>query len=164
MDILGLNSPVNSTILKLIAEIDEFKGFWRGMDRLAQETLSTLRILATIESIGSSTRIEGARLTDRQVEALLEGIATRSFRSRDEQEVAGYADAMQLIHDSYEEIELTENNIKYIHRTLMGHSTKDHWHMGEYKKDPNHVAAFDQGGKEIGIIFETSSPFETRPK
>jgi len=164
MDILGLNSPVNSRILRLIAEIDEFKGFWRGMDRLAQETLSTLRILATIESIGSSTRIEGARLTDRQVAALLEGIDTRSFRSRDEQEVAGYADAMQLIHDSYEEIELTENNIKYMHRTLMGHSTKDHWHMGAYKKYPNHIAAFDQDGKEIGIIFETSSPFETPAK
>jgi Fic family protein len=152
---------MNTRIIKIIAEIDEFKGFWKGMDRLAAETLSSLRVLATIESIGSSTRIEGARLTDSEVAVLLEGIEIRSFRSRDEQEVAGYADAMRLIHESYHEIDLSENNIKYLHKVLMRHSVKDDWHLGEYKKHPNHVAAFDQDGNEIGIIFETTSPFET---
>jgi Fic family protein len=152
---------MNTRIIKLIAEIDEFKGFWKGMERISAETLHTLRVLATIESIGSSTRIEGARLTDREVAALLEGIDTRSFRSRDEQEVAGYADTMRLVHESYPEINLTENNIRYIHKSLMRYSTKDNWHLGEYKKHPNHVAAFDEDGNEIGIIFETTSPFET---
>ena len=155
---------MNKRIVKLIAEIDEFKGFWRGMDRLAPETLSNLRVLATIESIGSSTRIEGARLSDSEVAAILEGIDTRSFRSRDEQEVAGYADAMRLIHKSYPEIDLTENNIKYLHKSLMRYSVKDAWHTGEYKKHPNHVAMFDENGNKIGIIFETTSPFETPAK
>ena len=91
---------MNARIVKLIAEVDEFKGFWKGMQSLSAETLSTLRVLATVESIGSSTRIEGARLSDPQVSALLEGLDMRSFRSRDEQEVAGYAKAIQLIHDS----------------------------------------------------------------
>lgn len=158
---MGSHQNMNARILKLIAEIDEFKGFWRGMDRIAAETLSALRVLATIESIGSSTRIEGARLTDRQVADLLHGIDTRSFQSRDEQEVAGYANAMRLIHETFTEIDLSENNIKYLHKIMMHHSSRDQWHLGEYKKNPNHVSAFDQDGNEIGIIFETASPFET---
>ena len=152
---------MNARIVKLIAEVDEFKGFWKGMQRLSSENLSTLRVLATIESVGSSTRIEGARLSDPEVSALLEGLDMRSFRSRDEQEVAGYAKAIQLIHDSYEKIELAENNIKYLHKVLLQFSTKDEWHLGEYKKHPNHVAAFDSDGNQIGIIFETAPPAQT---
>ena len=152
---------MDTHIIRLIGETDEFKGLWKGMEKFGVERLSTLRVLATIESIGSSTRIEGAKLTDREVANLLEGIETRSFRTRDEQEVAGYADTLRLIHESYSEIDLTENNIKYLHKTLMHFSTNDAWHLGKYKKHPNHVAAFDKDGNEIGIIFETASPFET---
>lgn len=150
-------------LIKLIAEIDEFKGFWKGVNALNQEALARLRIVATIESIGSSTRIEGAVLSDREIENILENLDTYSFIERDEQEVAGYADALRLIYLSYNEIELTENNIKLLHKTLMSHSTRDQWHMGEYKKHPNHVAAF-QNGKQTQIIFETASPFETPQK
>lgn len=148
-------------IVKLIAEIDEFKGYWVGMDSLSSQTLSSMQILATIESIGSSTRIEGAKLNNRQVAALLDGLDIHSFRSRDEEEVAGYARAMQLIHDSFQEIELSENNIKYLHKVIMKFSTKDRWHLGKYKKHPNHVAAFDSNGNQIGIIFETATPLDT---
>ena len=148
-------------IVKLIAEIDEFKGYWKGMATLNVDFLSNLRILATIESIGSSTRIEGAKLSDSEVSALLRGIGRRSFRSRDEQEVAGYAEALKLVQESYDEIDLTENNIKYLHQVLLKFSEKDGWHLGEYKKHPNHVAAFDVDGREIGILFETVSPFDT---
>jgi Fic family protein len=148
-------------IVKLIAEIDEFKGYWKGMEGLPPQILSSMRILATIESIGSSTRIEGAKLSNREVAALLEGLDVRSFRSRDEQEVAGYARSMQLIHDSYDEIDLSENNIKYLHKVIMQVSEKDNWHLGEYKKYPNHVGAFDSEGNQIGIIFETATPPDT---
>ena len=91
--------------------------------------LSRFRIIATIESIGSSTRIEGAMLTNREVEAILEGLNTNSFQNRDEQEVAGYADAIRQIYSSYSEINLTENNIKYLHQLLINYSTKDHCFM-----------------------------------
>ena len=148
-------------IVKLIAELDEFKGYWEGMNSLSSNSLSSMRILATIESIGSSTRIEGARLSNRQVAALLDGLDVKAFRSRDEQEVAGYARAMQLIHESFKEIEITENNINYLHKVIMQYSTKDSWHLGEYKKHPNHVAAFDSVGNQIGIIFKTATPLET---
>ena len=160
MAILG-NERMTPRVVRLIAEIDEFKGYWKGMATLSASFLTNLQILATIESIGSSTRIEGAKLSNSEVSALLKGIGRRSFRSRDEQEVAGYAEALQLVQESYDEIDLTENNIKYLHKVLLKFSEKDTWHLGEYKKHPNHVAAFDADGREIGIIFETASPFDT---
>lgn len=95
---------ITPEILKLIAEIDEFKGRWKVMESLAPEKLTTLRRIATIESFGSSTRIEGAKLSDREVEKLLSGVKAKSFASRDEQEVAGYADAMDMVFESFESI------------------------------------------------------------
>jgi Fic family protein len=148
-------------IIRLIAEIDEFKGHWQAMHALSNDTLATYRVLATIESIGSSTRIEGARLSDREVSSLLRGIDIRSFRTRDEQEVAGYAKALELIQDRFDVINLTENNIKYLHKELLHFSEKDQLHLGEYKKHPNHVAMFDAHGNEVGVIFETASPLQT---
>src|SRR5436190_23892321 len=99
-------------LLSLIAEIDEFKGAWRALGRLAPERLRQLRKIATIESVGSSTRIEGAKLSDRQVEALLGRLKSRSFATRDEQEVAGYAVAMDTVFSNYDAIPITENYIK----------------------------------------------------
>jgi Fic family protein len=95
------NITITPEILKLIADIDEFKGRWKAMQTLAPERLTSLKRVATIESIGSSTRIEGAKLTDRQVEKLLSGMKSKSFASRDEQEVAGYSDAMDMIFESF---------------------------------------------------------------
>jgi Fic family protein len=152
---------ITPRIVKMIVEIDEFKGYWKGMERLSAQRLAEMRLLATIESIGSSTRIEGAALSNRDVAALLESLERCSFRSRDEQEVAGYAEAMQLIHDRHGEITLTENKIKYLHKVILQFSAKDSWHLGKYKKHPNHVAAFDANGNQIRIIFETASPLDT---
>ena len=147
--------------LNLISRIDEFKGKWQALSNLAPDRLALLKRVATIESVGSSTRIEGARLTDREVEKLLSGLSSASFQSRDEEEVAGYAEAMELIFDSYDEIQTSENQIKQIHQVLLKNSTKDARHRGEYKKFPNHVEAFSDDGRSLGIIFETATPFET---
>lgn len=149
------------TILNLIAELDEFKGKWAATHSLAPDRLATLKQVATIESVGSSTRIEGVKLTNREIEDLLRGVKTYSFRSRDEQEVAGYAELMELIFNSYTEIQFNENHIKQFHHILLKHSSKDTRHRGEYKKFPNSVEAFDADGKSIGVIFETTSPFDT---
>jgi len=54
-----------------------------------------------------------------------------------------------------------ENMIGQLHQDLLRHSTKDERHRGHYKTLPNHVAAFDADGKEIGIVFQTTSPFDT---
>lgn len=148
-------------LVKLIAEIDEFKGRWEALKTLSPDRLGALRKVATIESVGSSTRIEGAKLSDAEVEALLSNIAIKSFRTRDEQEVAGYAEAMDLVFEAFDDLRLTENHVRQLHRTLLRHSAKDERHRGSYKTLPNHVMAFDADGREIGIVFETASPFET---
>ena len=152
---------ITPELLGLIAEIDEFKGAWRALGSLAPERLSALRRVATIESIGSSTRIEGSRLSDNEVEKLLSNLAIRSFSSRDEEEVAGYAETMEQIFQSWEHIPLTENHIRQLHRDLLQHSGKDERHRGNYKTSPNNVAAFDEQGQQIGIVFETATPFDT---
>jgi Fic family protein len=148
-------------ILSLIAEIDEFKGAWRAIGRIAPERLSSLRRVATIESIGSSTRIEGAKLSDRDVERLLLNLQIGSFTTRDEQEVAGYAEIMNTIFSHWENIPSTENHIKQLHRDLLIHSEKDERHRGAYKTLNNHVEAFDENGKSLGVVFATAAPFDT---
>ena len=148
-------------LVKLIAEIDEFKGRWEALKTLSPDRLSALRKVATIESVGSSTRIEGAKLTDAQVETLLSNIAIQSFKTRDEQEVAGYAEAMDLVFEAFADMGLTESHIRQLHQTLLRHSTKDERHRGSYRTLSNNVVAFDAHGKEIGIVFETATPFDT---
>ncbi len=152
---------ISSEILRLIARIDEFKGAWRALGILAPDRLSALRRVATIESIGSSIRIEGSKLTDREVEKLLSNLAIQAFETRDEQEVAGYAELMDLVFNSWRDIPFNENYLKQLHQILLRHSQKDARHRGQYKTNSNRVAAFDENGEQIGIVFETASPFDT---
>jgi Fic family protein len=152
---------ITPELLALIAEVDEFKGAWRALGTLAPERLSALRRVATIESIGSSTRIEGSRLSDRDVEHLLAKLEIKAFASRDEQEVAGYAEVMETVFASWQDLAFTENHVRQLHRDLLVYSEKDAWHRGSYKTTPNSVAAFDEAGQQIGIVFETASPFDT---
>ena len=152
---------VTQELLALLSEIDEFKGAWRSLGTIAPDRLNALRRLATIESIGSSTRIEGSHLTDREVERLLGNLEIKRFSTRDEQEVAGYAKVMETVFQAWLDIAVTENHIKQLHRDLLQYSDKDERHRGEYKTLRNDVGAFDADGKMIGIVFETATPFDT---
>lgn len=145
----------------LIASIDEFKGAWRALGLLAPEQLSSLKKVATIESIGSSTRIEGSKLTDKEVETLLTNLQMQNFATRDAQAVAGYAAVMDELFQSFNTAELSENYIKQLHALLLQHSYKDEWHRGHYKTMPNHIESFDANGKSGGIVLETATRFET---
>ena len=152
---------ITPEILCLIARIDEFKGAWRSLGTLAPDRLSALRRVASIESIGSSTRIEGSKLTDREVEKLLSNVAIQSFETRDEQEVAGYAELMDLVFSAWRDIPFNENHFKQLHQILLRHSEKNARRRGAYKTSSNSVAAFDENGVQIGIVFALASPFDT---
>jgi Fic family protein len=152
---------ITPAILRLIAEIDEFKGAWTALGRISPERLTALRHIATIESIGSSTRIEGAKLSDKEGAQLLTGLEAKKFASRDEEEVAGYAETMETIFANWRDIPLTENHIKQLHRDLLQYSSKDERHRGEYKTHTNHVEAFGPDGDSLGVVFETAPPFDT---
>jgi Fic family protein len=159
MDLSSLN--ITPELLRLITELDEFKGSWKASSNQSPERLQMLRHVATIESIGSSTRIEGSKLSNSEIEELLSNVGKQSFLTRDEQEVAGYAEVMEMVFDNYREIPVTENYIKQLHASLLRHSDKDTRHRGEYKKHSNSVEAFAPDGESLGVVFETSTPFDT---
>lgn len=147
-------------LTRLLGEIDEFKGVWRKLGEIRAERLASLRHVTTIESAGSSTRIEGAQLSDAEVAQVLQGLRVDSFRARDEGEVRGYAEVLQTIFDSHAAVPLTENYLKQLHGMLLSHVEKDGWHRGEYKKHDNHVEARHADGT-VTIVFRTATPFET---
>ncbi len=152
---------ITPNLLTMISEVDQFKGAWKVYLTQVSDRLLDWRRLATLESIGSSTRIEGSQMTDEEVGEFIMNLKIRDFATRDEQEVSGYASVMETILESWENIPITENYIKQLHRDLLINSDKDQRHRGEYKTHPNHVAAFDQDGREVEIIFKTITPFET---
>jgi len=152
---------ITNKILSLVSSLDLFKGAWQAIGRIAPERLSNLRHIATIESIGSSTRIEGVELSDREIEQLLSNLEIQSFRNRDEQEVGGYAAVMETVFGHWQNIPFTTNHIKQIHGDLLQYSDKDVRHRGEYKTLSNNVEAFREDGESVGVIFETASPFDT---
>ena len=152
---------ITPELLSQIAKIDEFKGAWRALGTLAPDRLAALRRVATIESIGSSTRIEGSKLTDREIERLLSNLQIKSFTTRDEQEVAGYAEVMELVFASWQDIAFTQNHVKQLHQNLLVYSEKDARHRGSYKTMSNSVVALDESGAQIGVVFQTATPFNT---
>lgn len=147
-------------MLRLVGELDAFKGHWRRVSELRAERLAQLRQVTTIESTASSTRIEGAELSDAEVARVLEGMHVDSFRARDEEEVRGYGELLALIYDSHAELSLSENHLKQLHGVLLRHSSKDERHRGEYKKFPNDVMATHPGGRRE-VLFQTALPFDT---
>lgn len=152
---------VDHVTLRLISEIDAFRGRWSTIGSSFPEQLSTLRQAAIIESIASSTRIEGSTLSNEEVRRLLTGLSASSFVTRDEQEVFGYSEALNLILSTPEAIPLSEASIRSLHALMLSQSMKDRWHAGQYKTAPNSVIARDAFGQQVGVIFEPSSPADT---
>ncbi len=152
---------ITTEMLSLVAAVDEFKGAWQSLGTLAPERLAQLRHVATIESVGSSTRIEGATLSDADVEALLRRVDARELNTRDEQEVAGYAEVIELVLTGHASIPLNENHIRQLHAMMLKYSARDERHRGQYKSVPVKIEAFDGDGRSLGVILKTSTPFET---
>jgi Fic family protein len=149
-------------IVQRLHEIGEFNGRFARLVELSPDSLQQLKRVATIESAGSSTRIEGAMLSDAEVEKVLDGISVNPFRSRDEAEVKGYGELLTKIFDAHDQIQLTENWIKQLHQILLAHSEKDSRHRGDYKSVGNDVAEVYDDGRPPRILFRTASPANTR--
>jgi len=147
-------------LMRLLGEIDEFKGRWRKLGEIRAERLASLRQVTTIESAGSSTRIEGAQLSDDEVARVLQGLKVDSFRERDEAEVRGYAELLQTIFDHHPDIPLDENHLKQLHGIQHKYVEKDAWHRRKYRTLDNNVKARYEDGHEE-IVFRTASPFDT---
>lgn len=157
---LRFSGGVYQMMMQRLSIIDSFKGNWKAIEHQHSKHLKELRKIATIESIGSSTRIEGATLTNAEVEKLLKSVKITKFKTRDEQEVIGYYEVLQVILDNHEDIELTERYIHQLHGMLLKHSSKDQSHKGKYKALSNQVVAnYPDGTKRT--IFKTTEPHLT---
>ncbi len=155
-----LDRHQTSELTRLVGELDHFRGHWRKLQEIRAERLAQLRQATTIESTGSSTRIEGAELSNADVARVLGGIRVDSFRARDEAEVLGYGELLTLIFESYPDIPITENHLRYLHGVLLKHSEREEWHRGGYKKLENDVVLKD-GDRVVEVIFRTATPFDT---
>ncbi len=142
-------------LIQLISQIDRFDASWSAIEKKEGQSLKQLKSIATVRSVGASTRIEGSKLSDEEVEVLLNDIDITKITDRDSQEVVGYFDSLDLISESYEHIDISENSIKNLHNILLKHSKKDEWHKGDYKQHSNAVEAKLPDGTHQ-IIFQTT--------
>ena len=154
---INFDFKTNQLIIKYISFIDSFKGKWNIVEQRENVYLKELRKIATIESIGSSTRIEGAQLTNAEVKDLLDNLKITNLKTRDEQEVVGYYEVLELIYESFQDIDLTQNYIQQLHQRLLKYSDKDNRHRGKYKNLPNKVVANYPDGTQR-VIFNTTEP------
>jgi Fic family protein len=144
-------------LVGIISEIDRFDAAWSSIERKEGQSLKQLKSIATVRSVGASTRIEGSEMSDEEVEVLLDNIDINKLEERDEQEVAGYFETLDFISDTFDGIGITESNLKHLHKILMRHNAKDKWHGGDYKKHSNAVEAKYPDGRQQ-IIFRTTAP------
>ncbi len=157
---LDFESPVHQKINQLLSAVDTFKGSWKILEQTKSGYLKELRKIATIESIGSSTRIEGATLTDKEVEKLLKSVKISKLEKRDEQEVVGYYEALEIILGNYGELPLNQSYVHQFHGILLKHSHKDQTHKGRFKNLSNQVVANYPDGTQR-TIFRTTEPHLT---
>jgi Fic family protein len=154
-------SRIPSEVLSKIAKIDEIKGRWIGGLQINPQTLGRLKRSVLVTSTGASTRIEGVKLTDKEIEKLMQGVDTKKFNDRDSQEVQGYYELLHNIFDSWKSIKISESTVKHFHNQLLKYVSKDQRHRGNYKKTENTVEMFDENGKSIGIMFEPTKAYLT---
>jgi len=145
-----------SNILTLIASIDELKGRWTAGANLHPQILGKLKQSVLVTSTGASTRIEGAKLSDEEVENLMKGISVQKFKDRDAQEVKSYYKLLKNVFDSWQSIKLNEGTIKHFHQEILKYVEKDTFHRGQYKVTENKVQMVDAKGNIVGTIFDTT--------
>lgn len=156
---LNLNPDRAEKVYALLSEIDGVKNSWQITQGLLPQTIERLTRSVIVTSTGSSNRIEGNKLTDMQVENLYKNLHIKKFKTRDEQEIAGYLECLELIFESYEDIPLRESSIFKLHHDMLIHSQKDARHKGKYKFGSNRVEAKDQFGNVVGVIFDPTPPY-----
>ncbi len=156
-DVYTFKVDLNWQLIGLVSQIDRFDASWTSIEKREGDSLRELKSIATIRSVGASTRIEGSKMSNEEVDILLKDIDVTKLVDRDSQEVAGYFDVLDLISASFENIPVTENSIKNLHKKLLAYSEKDIWHRGDYKQHSNAVEAnLPDGSKQI--IFRTTEP------
>ncbi|VAW14920.1 Filamentation induced by cAMP protein Fic [hydrothermal vent metagenome] len=148
-------------LLRIVSKIDRFDAAWSSIEKKEKQSLKQLKNIATVRSVGASTRIEGSKMSNEEVRVLLNEISITKIEDKDAQEVIGYFEVLDLISENHQEIDITENSLKNLHKILLKYSEKDKWHKGSYKQHSNAVeATLPDGTKQI-IFQTTNAGYET---
>lgn len=159
--VFNFDLDINWKLINTLSQIDRFDASWSSIEKKEGQSLKQLKSIATVRSVGASTRIEGSKMSDEEVDLLLSDLSIDKLEDRDSQEVAGYFDVLDEISNSYENIRITENELKGLHNQLLKYSQKDQWHKGDYKQHSNNVEAKHADGA-TQIVFQTTPPgYET---
>lgn len=148
-------------IWQKLIKIDRLNGQWISGARLSPQVLGRLKKSVLVTSTGASTRIEGSKMTDEDIERMIRGIYIQNFRDRDKQEVEGYYELLQNVFSSWRTIKFSESTIKHFHKELLKYVDKDKEHRGEYKKTENKVHMVNEKGESIGVLFDTTRAYLT---
>ncbi len=149
-------------LISLISQIDRFDASWTSIEKREGQSLKQLKSIATVRSVGASTRIEGSKMSNEEVEVLLKEIDITKIEDRDSQEVVGYFDTLDLISELYDDIKINESGLKNLHNILLKYSDKDEWHKGDYKQHSNSVEAILPDGTRQIIFRTTEAGFPTQ--
>lgn len=152
---------IPADIWSKITQIDKLQGQWIAGAQLSPQVLGRLKRSVLVTSTGASTRIEGAKLSDEDVEKLMRGIGVQKFTDRDTQEVKGYYELLENVFDSWKHLRFNESAIKHFHKELLKYVKKDERHRGDYKKGENKVEILDAAGNPIGVLFDTTPAYLT---
>jgi len=144
-----------------LRQIDELKGQWIAGAQLSPQVLGRLKRSTLITSTGASTRIEGAKLSDEDIEKMMRGIGIQKFADRDKQEVKGYYELLENVFDSWKTLSFSENSIKHFHQELLKYVEKDQTHRGDYKKQENKVHMVNEAGESLAVLFDTTPAWLT---
>ena len=154
-NVYNFKIDIDWKLINIISQIDRFDASWTTIEKKEGQSLKQLKLIATVRSVGASTRIEGSKMSDEEVTVLLQELDITKLEDRDSQEVVGYFNAFDIISESYRDIDISENSLKNLHNILMKHNKKDEWHKGKYKQHSNAVEAnYPDGTKQI--VFQTT--------
>ena len=147
----------DNEIINYLSLIHEYKGKQSMYIQRRPSELDKLVEIAKVQSTEASNSIEGIRTTETRLRQLMSEKTTP--RNRDEKEIAGYRDALNIVHENFAYIPLTPNYILQLHKILLSHT--DSGFGGSFKNVQNYISATDAQGKHF-TLFTPLAPYETR--
>ena len=146
----------DNEILAYVAQIHEYKGKQDLYLRQKPVELNRLIEIAKIQSTESSNQIEGIVTTNARLKQLVEDKTTP--RNRDEEEILGYRNVLNIVHEAYEAIPVRSNYILQLHGEMLKHTAFSY--AGKYKTTPNEIDMMLENGEKV-VLFKPLEPYET---
>ncbi|MEI8396780.1 MAG: Fic family protein [Rhodospirillaceae bacterium] len=149
------NLTVPARLLRLVAALTEYRGKQALWASTKPEVLKRLRQVAVIESVESSSRMENVEVGPHTFDRIVRQAEAPETADRSQAELAGYRDALDLIHQNAADMPPTENSLRQLHQTLMRYTVSG---GGGYKQAPNDIVEKDETGAIVRVRFRTVSP------